>query len=253
MRVNGNNNQFFRTSNTNKGNRLWLNFTSDNGIYSQILVAYDKRASDDYDGIGYDTPKNLSLGASATLYSIIKNESKKFVIQGKGVNSLNNEEIINIGIKTTITIPTIYNLSLAQIEGDFLDNNVIYLKDNLLNVLHDLKTSDYNFTSEVGEFNNRFEIVFSSDALSINQITDKNNLTITEHKNGNVQFKLKSNNSLNNIKIIDLQGRLLYDFYPNSGSKDEILRLTNLSQSAYVAKVTLDNNYVISKKAIKRY
>jgi hypothetical protein len=250
MRITGNNNQFFRTS--NKVNKLWLNLTSDNGVFNQILVAYAKGASDGNDGMAYDTPKNLSIGASAILYSTIENETKKFAIQGKDLNSINKDEIINVGFKTSVDVPTIYTLSIAQLEGDYLSNNTIYLKDNLLNKLHDLKASDYNFTSEVGEFNSRFEIVFSQDALSVKDtIVDENALSIIEHKNGDVQFKLNAANKMNNINIIDLQGRTLYNFKVDS--KDETLKLSNLSQAPYIATITLDNNYVITKKAIKKY
>ena len=122
----------------------------------------------------------------------------------------------------------------------------------LLNKVHNLKDSDYNFTSEVGEFNDRFEIVFNQDALSVNENSvTENAFSIIEHENGDVQFKLNANLKINNIKIIDLQGRILYDF--NLDSKDETLKLSNLSQAPYIAKVTLDNNYVITKKAIKKY
>ncbi|MCK0108107.1 T9SS type A sorting domain-containing protein [Flavobacteriaceae bacterium S0825] len=248
MRVTGNNNQFFRTS--NKTNKLWLNLTSDNGVFNQILVAYAKGASDGYDGMAYDTPKNLASGASAILYSTIENETKKFVIQGKSENSISTDEIINVGYKTSINVPTIYTLSISQLEGDFLSSNTIYLKDNLLNRLHDLKASDYNFTSEVGEFDNRFQIVFSEALFMNNALLNKNSLSIFEHKNGDIQFKLNASNKMNNIKIIDLQGRILYNFDINGN--DEIFKLSNLSQAPYFAKVTLDNNYVITKKALKK-
>ena len=199
----------------------------------------------------YDAPKNISSDASAILYSTIENEAKKFAIQGKDLNSINKDEVINIGYSTSINVPTIYTLSIAQFEGDFLNTNVVYLKDNFLNKLHDLKVSDYNFTSEVGEFNDRFEILFKEEALSISSEIDKNTLSIIEHNNGDVQFKLNALYKINNIKIIDFQGRILYDFEVNS--KDETLKLSNLSQAPYIAKVTLNNSYVITKKAIKKY
>ena len=249
MRVTGNNNQFFRTSDKNTSEKLWLNLTSDNGVFNQILVAYAKGASDGYDGMAYDTPKNLASAASAILYSTIENETKKFVIQGKSENSINTDEIINVGYKTSINVPTIYTLSISQLEGDFLSSNSIYLKDNLLNRLHDLKASDYSFTSEVGEFDSRFQIVFSEALFVNNALLNKNSLSIFEHKNGDIQFKLNASNKMNNIKIIDLQGRILYNFDINGN--DETFKLSNLSQAPYFAKVTLDNNYIITKKAIK--
>ena len=74
---------------------------------------------------------------------------------------------------------------------------------------------------------------------------------IIEYKNGDIQFKLIASNKMSNIKIIDLQGRVLYDF--NVDSNNETFKLPNLSQALYIAKVTFNNNYVITKKSIKKY
>jgi len=259
MRVKGatDNSQFFRISGkqskTNSiANKLWLDLTSDNGVFNQTLVGYVPGASNSNDGTAYDTTRNLSTGASAILYSNIADSNKKFAIQGKAENSLTEDEVISIGFKTSIDVATIYTLSIAQLEGDFLTSNAIYLKDNLLNTLRNLKDGDYNFTSEVGEFNERFEIVFNSEALSLDEsaITDKA-LSIIELSNGEVQFKLTGNQTMKSIQIIDLQGRTVYNFKTNSVA--EIYNLSNLSQTAYIAKVELSDGYVITKKAIKRY
>ncbi len=255
MRVTGNNDQFFRANNNLKtksvANKVWLNLTSDNGVFNQILTAYVDGATNKYDGMSYDAPRNLSTGAAAILYTTIEGYSKKFAIQGKAENSLNEDEVINIGFKTTIDVPTTYKLSIAQLEGDFLNGNPIYLKDNLLNTLHDLKDSDYNFTSTVGEFNERFEIVFNEDALSLGDQTITNNdLSIIELRNGDVLFKLSGNLAMSSIQIIDLQGRILYDLKIEGNSKT--YNLSNLSLAPYLAKVTLSNGATITKKAIKR-
>jgi len=255
MRVKGatDNSQFFRIKNKKPkvDNKVWLNLISDNGIFNQALIGYVNGATNNYDGMAYDAPRNLSTGTSAILYSNIEGADKKFAIQGKAEHSLNKDEIISIGFKTTITVATIYTLSIAQLEGDFLSNNAIYIKDNFLNVLYDLKASDYNFTSEVGEFNERFEIVFNSEALSIDssEIKDKA-LSILELQNGDVQFKLSSNLKMKTIQILDLQGRLVYSFKINNNS--QTYNLSNLSQTAYIAKVELNDGYVITKKMVKR-
>jgi hypothetical protein len=256
MRVTGNNDQFFRVNTNskskNEANKVWVNLTSDNGVFNQAVIGYVNGATNNYDGTYYDAPRNLSTGAAAILYTIIEENNKKFAIQGKAENSLTEDEVITIGFKTTIDVPTIYTLSIAQLEGDFLNGNPIYLKDNLLNTLHNLKDSDYNFTSTVGEFNNRFEIVFDEEALSLgDQAITPNDLSIIELRNGDVQFKLSGNLAMTSIQIIDLQGRILYNLKAEGNSK--AYNLSNLSQAPYLAKVTLSNGYVITKKAVKRF
>ena len=261
MRISGENtnDQFFGPNNstqevnidTHSDERLWLNIVSDNGAANQLLVGYINGASDNFD-LGYDTKRNLSANSSTIIYTGINDISnEKLVIQGKNISSINVDEVIPVGFKTTINVPTIFTFSLIKYEGVFLENNTVYLKDNILNKTHNLKESDYDFTSEVGEFNDRFEIVFTENALSLWEITVNNNsLQIIELQNGDVHFKLSSAFEMKSIEIVDLLGRTLYNLDAKGNS--HTFRLPNLNQATYLAKVKLTNDYVITKKALKR-
>ncbi|MDT0557890.1 choice-of-anchor D domain-containing protein [Ichthyenterobacterium sp. W332] len=261
MRVRGtsNNSQFFRmvntevTTNRETGNteKLWLNLMTDNGAFSQVLVGYKEGATDDFDGAYFDAERNTATGAFAVLYSTIEDLNKKFAIQGKDLNSIHLDEVIPLGLLTSIDQATLYTVSIAELEGDFMLNNTIYIKDNLLNVLHNLSADDYTFTSEVGEFNDRFEIVFNADALSVNENElNTSELIITELQNGNVQFLVPTNFEMKSVEIIDLLGRSIYRFKANNHT--EIYDLSALSSSTYIAKVTLSSGQIINKKAIKQ-
>jgi hypothetical protein len=251
MRLCNQNDQFFRSSSEEDKNKLWLNLTSDNGVFNQILVSYLEGATDLDDGMSFDAPKNTATEAAAILYSTTANTSKKYVIQGKALESMNEDEIISIGYKTSIDVPTVYTLSIEKFEGDFLNKNPIYIKDKMLNELHNLKERFYNFTSETGEFNDRFEIVFKENALSLDtDLTMEASLLIIDHLSGDVQFKYQGNSVMKSIEIIDLLGRKLYHFYPQSN--DERFVVSRLRTTLYVARVTLDNNAVFTKKAIKK-
>ena len=119
-------------------------------------------------------------------------------------------------------------------------------------LVHELSTSDYTFTSETGEFNNRFEIVFRDTTLSVNENElNTNQLTIIELNDDNVKFAITSNNfSIKSVEIINVLGQTIYKFKGSSNS--ETFNLSGLSQSAYVAKVELSNGQIITKRAIKR-
>ncbi|WP_170179847.1 T9SS type A sorting domain-containing protein [Flavivirga rizhaonensis] len=251
------NSQFFKNSNSKKknnsiDNKLWVNLTSDNGIFNQVLVAYVDGATNENDGMAYDAPRILSSGGASIIYTLINEESnKKYAIQGKNTNSINEEEVIPLGFYTSIELATLYKLSVAKIQGDFLNNNTIYLKDNILNKIHDLSTSDYTFTSEVGEFNDRFEIVFNASSLSVDNIaTDKNSLSIVELDNDHVQFKTSNSLNIKAVAIYDLLGRQLYNFKGQKSS--ETYKLSNLNSTIYMAQVTLSNGTIITKKAVKK-
>lgn len=249
MRVTENNDQFFRTS-TNE-NKIWVNLSSDNGAFNQVLIGYVEGATDDVDGMQFDALRNLSSGTNVVLYSIISNSDKKFAIQAKEPNSLSLDEVIPLGFYTSIDVATLYTLSVQQFEGVFFTENEVFVKDNLLQLVHNLSTLEYSFTSEVGEFNNRFELVFKNSFLSIddNEIS-ANQVSIIEHANGEIQFTVPSQYEIKAVEIIDLLGRTIYKLKGNSSS--ETYDLSNLSQATYIAKITLANGYVVSKKAVKR-
>ncbi|XCF06287.1 hypothetical protein ABI125_00135 [Tamlana crocina] len=253
------NTQFFKGGNKSKRtnarnpleNRLWVNLTSDNGVFNQILVGYVDHASNENDGLMYDAPKLLTPDLSTVFYSLMDDDATKYVIQGKEINSINEDETIQLGFKTKINVATLYTLSIAKMEGDFLNSHSVFVKDNLLNKVHDLTVCDYTFTSETGEFNNRFEIVFKADALSTaNALVNPSQLKIVELENDNVQFTAPNGLGIKTVSLFDLFGRQLYQF--NGQNDSEVFNLSNLNSTVFVAKVVLSNGTVISKKAIKK-
>ncbi|WP_431156899.1 hypothetical protein [Winogradskyella poriferorum] len=254
MRDTGNNTQFFRNGNLNSSNRdaFWLNLNSDNGVFNQIAVAHLQGATDTNDGSFYDVKRNGANLSAARIYSLIPNITDEFVIQGKSLSSLDMEEIIQLGFANSIEVPTIFTISLAQFEGSFHTNGNIYLIDEETGTTHNLKESDYTFVSEVGEFNERFKVVFNAQVLSINEneIND-NQLIISELNNDEVEFTLNSIHQMVNIEIMDLLGRTIYNL--EAKNSKETYNLEKLTQSAYIAKVTLSNGQTIIKKALKRY
>ncbi|WP_179316611.1 GEVED domain-containing protein [Winogradskyella undariae] len=253
MRVTGNNTQFFRTETTEDTNKLWLNLNSDNGAFNQTLIGYVQGATSGYDGMYYDALKNFAMEAYTSLYSVIDNveNENKFAIQGKAIEDLNLNEVIPLGFSTSINESTIYTLSIHKLQGEFLTNNTTYLHDILLNVYHNLNASNYTFTSETGTFNERFEIVFTPTTLSVDDnFVNVNNITITELQNGNVEFRVGNPHTIKHVDIIDVTGRVIYNLQGNNAI--EVYDLSKLSQAAYIAKITLSNGQVISKKAIKQ-
>lgn len=254
MRVTNNNTQFFKSAKevkTNIDNKIWLNLTSNNGVFSQVLVGYVKGATNGFDATFYDATRNVSSGTYAAIYSIIEGNNSKFAIQGKSPESINFEEEIQVGLYTSINTSTNYKLSISKIEGDFLTENIIYLEDSLLGIKHNLSEAGYNFTSELGEFNQRFKILFSNKIL-LGEEADfrKNELSIINLGGGNVQFSINHSLSIQKIEIIDFLGRVLYQF--KGLNSTEIIQIPKINTPIYLARVYLSSGQIIIKKAIKK-
>jgi hypothetical protein len=122
--------------------------------------------------------------------------------------------------------------------------------DVFLNKLHNLSEGDYQFSSDVGEFNNRFKIVFKDKESSIiDDSLTQGKLKISELPNGNIQFSISGPNEMSTIEIIDLLGRTIYHL-EGQGTKISYPRLF-LNKVPFIAKVTLNNGKVLYKKSIK--
>ncbi|MWW24527.1 T9SS type A sorting domain-containing protein [Algibacter lectus] len=248
------NSVFFKgtsSKNTNIADKLWINLTSEVGVYNQILIAYVNGATNEDDGLTFDATK-YPTNSGAALYSTIGNSNKKFAIQGKAVESINEEEVINLGFTNYINNEIPYTLSIDKLQGDFLNNNTVYLKDNLLNITHNLSDGNYNFTSETGAFTDRFEVVFKEEnTLTVDDIINNESaFQIIQHDSDRVTFKTGTSATLKSIAIYDLFGRKVYQF--KGGNSSETFNIPNIKTGIYLAKAELSTGVIITKKAIKR-
>jgi len=91
------------------------------------------------DGLFYDAPRLSIQDLPSDLYTTIDNSNKTFAIQGKASYRLNDAETIKLGFSTNIDVATLYTLSIAQLQGNFLNDNAIYLKDNMTGKVHTLR------------------------------------------------------------------------------------------------------------------
>lgn len=210
MRIQGNNNQFFRMDNPEAQNqtndverhRFWLDVFNQTGGFKQLLVAYIEGATDGIDR-GFDGDM-IDIGNQITMYSLL--EDKKLSIQGRAL-PFQIDQTIPLGYKTTVNGN--FEITLPQVEGVF-ETQDIYLEDKLLNIVHNLKEANYPFSTEVGTFDNRFEIRFTPSTLgtTIPTLTD-----VVIYKNNANDFVIDAGQLLlENLKVFDVQGRLLQDY-----------------------------------------
>ncbi|MBU2950417.1 T9SS type A sorting domain-containing protein [Tamlana agarivorans] len=247
------NTQFFKVSNNKQvgvvNEKLWVNLTSNNGVFSQVLVAYIDGATNGFDGEAYDA-KLLNNKKFATLYTQIPNDASKFKIQGKAKQSIDIHESIALGFDNHIAEQTEFTISLDRLQGHFLSVSPIYLQDKALNVTHNLVDSGYTFVSDVtGDFSDRFQIVFNAKALSVEKVeTAVPNFFLGQTKN---QLMCDTNNKdieIENIQIYDMLGRLQADLEINATETQ--VDISHLSHAIYVVQVQFSNGESLRTKII---
>ena len=146
--------------------RIWLDIKNASNTSEVTLVGYIEGATMNKES-SYDAIANtLTMG----IYSFINGES--FLIQGRSLPFDDNDQV-NIGYN----VPTAgtYSIGINTADGLFLGTQDIYLKDELLNIYHDLKTAPYSFTSATGIHDDRFKLVYKNTVLS-NQTFNENEI-----------------------------------------------------------------------------
>jgi hypothetical protein len=243
MRVNGNNSAFYKSSQQNTTetkDRFKLNMTGQNGVFSQILVAYLPEASLGYDRM-YDAGRNSV--STAQLYSIFEGDGRRLAINARP--SFTNTDVVPVGIRKNNTNPESFVISIAEQEGLFTDPTVkVYLHDKIANTYHDFSSGSFNFTTNETTIDNRFEIVYQTSVLS------NDNLVLPEatiYLNNNT-IAVKSLNAINSIQVYDVTGRLVQEYKAIDATTFE--GKFNHEESIYIAKVNFDNGAVVNRKLI---
>ena len=240
MRLIGNNNFFYRNNNAGEKHRIWLELSYAGGAFSQTLLGYVTGATNDKDN-GYDS-KLFSESPTASFYSLIANE--KMAIKGNAL-PFQDSEINQLGYISKIDAD--FDITLAKTDGLF-DNQNIYLQDNLLNVVHDLKQNPYHFSTLIGTFNDRFLLRFTNVSLSGNQNIILDNAVQVFNKNDDVLIKSLATD-LSSISIFDISGRLLFETN-DLDTKNYTIDNLKTSNQILLVQIKLKNGLTINKKII---
>jgi hypothetical protein len=244
----GLNNQFFKPTpsepvkdwQTTGKHRVWLNLTSAQNDFNQILVGYIENATNQKDW-GYDG--EVFGGGAVSLYSIL--DTDKLTVQGRALPFADTDEV-PLGYKTTLT--GTLKISIDHLDGLLAGKN-IYIKDNLLNIVHNLKDSDYSFTTEPGTFNERFVLRYLPEATLGTDIPTINANSMVVFNNNN-QISIKSTeNTISKIEIYDLQGRVIF-IKNNIDAQAFATQSLSASNQMVIVKVTTTDNAELVKKVM---
>ena len=250
MRVENNDNQFFKNADANVANnepatekhRIWLNLSDATGYFYQQAISYISGGTsgvDQYDG------KNISTG-DMLFNSIIPNNADHFVIQSRPL-PFDPNDVIPLSIK--ITNAGVYTISINDKDGLFADGTqAIFLRDNLENTSVNLNNGAYTFAATAGTFDNRFELRYTNSALSN---TAFNLNTVIMYVNNIKDLIVKSTgHEISSVALYDITGRLLLH-------KSEInntwftANINAFASQIILVQVTDVNGKIITKKMLR--
>ena len=222
------------TSNTNFTDdrmKIRVGYQSPGGIHRQLLVTVDENTTFDYDN-RYDG-KNSDTQFDDLNWKI---GQEAYIIQG--VPSIDPTVVLPLQIKTRDTgIATISIENLENIPND----KEIYLKDNLLGIIHDIRASAYATTVNTGIDDNRFELVFQNTTLS-NDDFQMNGISLFFNiENQSLQINNLENKLVETVKLFNIIGQEVFQQELNSIE-------TSIQIPIHVAKGV----YIVNLKAAEK-
>lgn len=238
---------FYRSANNNttqstlniqnlERNRIWLDINDGAGKSNRTLFGYIQGATMGNDNL-YDCITNIST--ETQIYSLIDNS--KFIIQGRSLPFNEQDEVpIGIDIKTGGTC----TIGIGAVDGLF-DTQNIYLKDNLLNITHDLKANPYQFTAQAGTIDDRFKVVYVNSALGNPSFTLDNNVKVLV--NNEVVAVSTNNLVMESIMVYNILGQKL-NTYNNINANYITLSGLHKNNTTLMLKIKLQTGETVTRK-----
>jgi hypothetical protein len=225
----------------NSMQKIRLEFNSVDGPEArrELLLAFSNYTTDDFD-YGYEA-ENSGIGNDDM--SLIL-ENKLMLIQAYA--EITDDKVVPLSIKTSGTHN--YEIKITDLVN-FDEDQEVYLKDNLTGDVFDLRNDQgYEFSSEIGTFNNRFEIVFQPGEALYTEDQDYQYNLIYFNSDTNKLFVKGLQKNVNNVQIINMLGQTVQEFTDvNYQDLNAGLQLSKLTTGTYVAYFKTENGIKTKK------
>lgn len=243
MRLTTDNNQFFKSSQnapvTPTKDSFKLSMTGDNGVFSQILVAYMPEASLGYDRL-YDAGRNSV--STAQLFSVFEDDGRKLSINARPV--FDEADTVPLGITKSNTTNETFTIAISDQEGIFSQNQKVYLQDLSNNTYHDFGMGNFSFTANTIAVADRFKIVYNATALANTQFGTAD-VFATISKN---ILSVKANQAIVGVEVFDMVGKKIMELKVDN--ELDFSTPFTFSQAIYIVKAKLENGFIATSKLI---
>lgn len=224
--------------------KLRIEFSSVNGPATrrELLLGFSEFTSDDYD-YGYDA-RNVEENED-DLNLILEDE----LMTMQAYSAITPDKAVPLSLIASGSYN--YRIRLTQLEH-IEEDQMIYLRDNLTGYYFDLRTDQsYEFSSEAGVFNNRFEIVFQGEEDSLSTQEDDYQYNLIYFNNSEDKLFAKGlQEDVDRLMLLNILGQSVGELTNVSAQDmDNGLEISNVSAGTYVVYLKMGSR-VETKKII---
>ena len=224
--------------------RLWLSVTSSAyGLSGNTLIGFIDGATPGVDN-KYD---NGRVASKVSLYSHIQGSDRGYSIQGR--EAFDNTMTVSLGFSSIIEEVTSYKISLSDFDGEAWLDATPYLIDNLAGVVTNLMEDSYSFTSDMGQYNDRFVVVFQDRSLGSQQVL-ASSISMYPNPANDVVTIASPTAAITLVEIRDIRGRLIQK-QAVSGHRVAALNVASLDSAIYLVTIATDRGSITKKLIIR--
>jgi hypothetical protein len=140
-----------------------------------------------------------------------------------------------------------YNIKLSNFDGLFADATTpVYLEDQLLHLVHNLRQGSYSFISESGTFEDRFVLRYTAVALDVPVFAEN---TVVVYKNETGLIINSGSIPMKSVAIYDVTGRLITSQKEIYASQTSFTTLPSTNQVLLV-QITSETGVKVTKKVV---
>ena len=227
-------------SRSNPMDRIWLDITSEDSDYNQILLAFLPDATNQFDRL-YDAKTMYTT--NDTYFYALQNNTPLSIMATPLLNDADRSILLGVNNPNEEH----FTIHINRFEGE-LSNKNIYLIDHLLNITTNLKQQDYFFVQDAGTHNNRFELLITNDDLAATPMIIKNEIQVFQNNNLLIIKSLKEK-TIQEIKLFDISGREVLS-YGNIKKDYFSIPVDNYHNTTFIVNVKFIDNRFINKKVI---
>lgn len=249
MRLQNHSTNFFRTSNAAQGalatdglDRIWLNISNTTGDFSQVLVAYNPATSKGYDQ-GYDSENIGTAGLNLYTTIAVEGVDTKLGIQTRGSFNVNDVYGLSFKAETAGT----YTINIDNTTGVFSAGQRVYLKDSVEGVVREITENTYTFTTEAGEFTNRFTVMYNTNNAALDTEAPVAAVKEVIVYNNNNEIKASASAQIKSVVVYDALGRTLYS-NAKVNNTEFASGTINSAKQVVIVNIALENGQTVSKK-----
>lgn len=217
-----------------------IGFEDTEGFHRQLLLGFLPNSPADLShNTGYDALQ-ISTRKDDVFFIIDENRSKRYTIQG--VNRYS--EFMEFPMGFIISKAGSHQLMLDTLENF---TETVYLKDNLLDITHNLTDSNFEVNLPSGEYLDRYSLVFQPSETLGTSMSDLDKTLVYYNGQKQIVITKPSHLEIKSIDIYNIVGQHMMSYSESLSNQNKILVPFNESPGVYM--VVLNSN--TSKKSTK--